>query len=229
MSLLDPQAVRRGLFRLACRRPDIFGAIDHGFVLNPPRSEADVGAFETKYGIRLPADYRHFITQIGDGGAGPFYGVFPLSCWDGAGADLDRWEEGDGCIGTLAEPFPLVNAWNDLTGLPADELQENDEAEYERQYEAFEQRYYDASRMNGAIPICTLGCALRIWLIVTGPEAGYLWSDDRADHGGLAPITLKNGIRATFADWYREWLDEALQSTEPAAWEEPSRGARQGE
>ena len=46
--------------------------------LNNPVSEPDVASFEQKHGISLPPDYREFITRVGNGGAGPFYGVFAL-------------------------------------------------------------------------------------------------------------------------------------------------------
>jgi hypothetical protein len=55
----------------------VFGVIGHHFVLNPPLTEAEVVAFEQGHQVRLPPDYRHFLTSIGNGGAGPYYGVFP--------------------------------------------------------------------------------------------------------------------------------------------------------
>jgi hypothetical protein len=156
-------------------------------------------------------------TQIGDGGAGPYYGVFPLGFWDGRGDGLKPWGEGDGFVGVLSRPFPLVDAWNDLSGLPSEDLLNRDEEEYERQYDAFEEHYSHTSRVDGAIPLCHRGCALRVWLVVTGSEAGHLWLDDRADHTGLAPVQLKSGARGAFARWYDEWLDEALQALVGAA------------
>jgi hypothetical protein len=44
----------------------------------------------------LPQEYRHFLTEIGNGGAGPFYGLFPWGKWDGAGRELVTWQGGDG-------------------------------------------------------------------------------------------------------------------------------------
>jgi len=76
--MLDPTYIRDSLRRLARAMPNVFGAGEHEFKLNPPRSEAEVTAFEAKHGIRLPGDYRQFIAEIGNGGAGPYYGVSQL-------------------------------------------------------------------------------------------------------------------------------------------------------
>src|SRR5262249_9650414 len=98
MTPLDPIRVRDALSRLASSGSAIFGANGHHFLLNPPRPENEVSAFEQRHCIRVPSDYRHFITQVGDGGAGPFYGVFPLGFIDGSSSELQRWEEEDGFV-----------------------------------------------------------------------------------------------------------------------------------
>ena len=169
-------------------------------------------AFEKLHAVTLPDDYRHFMSHIGNGGAGPYYGVFPLGQMDGTGEEFELWNERDGLIGVLSESFPLRDAWNDLSGRPSEELLETNLEEYERQLGEFEKIYWDPARTNGALPICHMGCALRIWLAVSGEEAGHLWRDGRADDTGLSPLTLKNNVRATFSSWYEEWLDEALQT-----------------
>lgn len=207
---MDPTRVREALRKLAAAQPRIFGADRHRFVLRSPLPEAEVAAFESRHHVVLPVDYRHFITQVGDGGAGPYYGVFPLGWMDGTGDALEPWQEGNGFVGVLSKPFPLTDAWNDLAGLPAEGLLTTNEDEYERLYEAFDQRYWDSSRVDGAIPLCHQGCALRVWLVIAGPQAGQLWDDGRASDGGLAPLTLKTGSRATFSTWYGEWLEQAV-------------------
>ena len=55
-----------------------FGAKDHKYQWNPPAALADVEAFEREIGVTLPEGYRDFLLQVGDGGAGPFYGLFSL-------------------------------------------------------------------------------------------------------------------------------------------------------
>jgi len=69
------------LMRLVNMRPDVFGAEGHDFELNPPLAEAKVEELERRHGIRLPADYRAFITTIANGGAGPGCGLFTFLQW----------------------------------------------------------------------------------------------------------------------------------------------------
>jgi hypothetical protein len=205
----DTAAIRRDLHRLRVAAPDVFGADGHHFSLNAPLAEAEVLGFERQHAVRLPLDYRRFLLDLGNGGAGPYYGIFPLGAFDGAGGDLEPW--GD-FVGSLAASFAFREPWNDLTGCPADALAVSDEDQYERRMDAFDRRYWHPSVMNGAFPICHKGCALRIWLVVSGDEAGTVWSDDRADRRGIAPVMTSDGNRATFGAWYIEWLDDALRS-----------------
>jgi hypothetical protein len=56
----------------------IFGASGHKYGFFPRLSLAEVQDFEQQYQVKLPDDYRAFICQIGNGGAGPYYGLLPL-------------------------------------------------------------------------------------------------------------------------------------------------------
>ena len=58
------------------------GAKAHKFALNSHLAEAGVAAFENLQTISLSGNYRHFITQISKGCAGPPYGIFPLGRMD---------------------------------------------------------------------------------------------------------------------------------------------------
>lgn len=73
------------LTRLQHIRPAVFGSDQHQWALNEPLSEKAIADFERGLSIRLPNEYRSFITGVGNGGAGPFYGVFPLGMVD------DEW------------------------------------------------------------------------------------------------------------------------------------------
>jgi hypothetical protein len=95
--------------------------------------------------------------------------------------------------------------------MPEPELADVDKAEFERRTEDFEQAYWRPDLLNGAIPICHQGCALRIWLVVTGEAAGQLWDDRRSEYGGIRPLRLADGSTATFDRWYDEWVHGCMR------------------
>jgi hypothetical protein len=104
---LESAFVTHTLRKLRSTGATVFGADSHQFLVNDPLAESVVQTFERKHKIQLPADYRSFLTTIGNGGAGPYYGIFPLGYMDGVGSAIQPWTEQDGFIGVLSEPFPL--------------------------------------------------------------------------------------------------------------------------
>ncbi len=194
------------------RKHRVFGSAAHRYDLNSPLPSSVIDEFEARYGITIPDDYRCFVTEIGNGGAGPYYGLFPF------GHDDDGlWEE-SGLIGDVSQPFSHVAAWNlpksfweqepDIPpGLPADEEQ--------RLWDAWDnveqEQYWNPAIMNGAIPICHMGCALRQWLIVNGEQKGFVWNDYRADGRGILPVVDELGGQQTFSGWYMSWLEEGVE------------------
>jgi hypothetical protein len=92
-------------------RRRVFGSEQHGYRLGPVLSEAELAAFESAHRVRLPADYRRFVASIGNGGAGPYYGLEPLGT---LGCDLSR-------------PFPFTR--------PTDQLAEDERAQWLEQDE----------------------------------------------------------------------------------------------
>jgi hypothetical protein len=209
MPELDLHRIKETLAHLRKDQPRAFGAESHEFRLNPPLQEADVIAFERLHNIALPNDYRQFLTSVGNGGAGPFYGVFPLGMMDD-GFETEEWLEQGNLVGIPSEPFAFEEEWNDLSARPTDNLA--DEDEYWNKMEEFERVYWGSALVNGAIPVCHEGCALRIWLVVKGPQAGYLWEDKRSEYNGLSPLRLADGSFATFESWYMEWLNACAKA-----------------
>jgi hypothetical protein len=55
----------------------------HQYRLNPPLTEAQVGAVEARIGCPLPEQFRRFVTELADGGAGPAYGITSIADLDG--------------------------------------------------------------------------------------------------------------------------------------------------
>lgn len=77
---IDKQTVLRLLGELGRRDRDrrLFGSGSHRYKLNPPLPASVVEAFEERHRVTLPEDYRFFLTEFGDGGAGPYSGVLPF-------------------------------------------------------------------------------------------------------------------------------------------------------
>ncbi len=98
--------VRRILGKLEQARSrglSCFGSDRHGFRLNEPLAAADLEAFEAQHRVRLPEDYRAFLTLAGNGGAGPYYGIYPLEKW----SDFADWVLDERPEDFLARPCPL--------------------------------------------------------------------------------------------------------------------------
>jgi hypothetical protein len=157
-----------------------FGVESHEFKLGAPLPESWVAEFEERHEILLPPEYRLFVTEVGDGGAGP-------------GAHLSRLSQscGTGCrAGHLTRPSPYLPGPRYL----------ND----------WEQRYEDPpgpGRMflPGTLDIAGHGCTLVTRLIVTGPARGRLFNLDC--DGTFGPYVVED---TDFLSWYERWLDEAL-------------------
>jgi hypothetical protein len=57
----------------------VFGASRHAYRFHPPLFQKRVEKFERDHKVSLPKPYRRFITELGNGGAGPYYGIMPLA------------------------------------------------------------------------------------------------------------------------------------------------------
>jgi hypothetical protein len=215
---IDKHTILRLHKELDQRDPErkVFGSSKHQYRLRPPLPHSEIDAFEKKHAIILPGDYRYFITEIGDGGAGPFYGLFPFGQHDRFHSYC-RWEDGR-LVGDFSKPFLHTTEWN----LPDSFWESGPElapdmppGEQDRLMEAWDRKlvehYWNPAIMNGALPICHLGCATRQWLVVNGEQKGFVWVDDRVDEAGIYPLRGGDGHQMTFSDWYMSWLESAFR------------------
>ena len=68
---------------------EVFGSDEHRYSFNPVLTENEITSFEKKHNLTLVEDYRLFIKEIGNGGAGPFYGLLPLEDNEDQSVNLD--------------------------------------------------------------------------------------------------------------------------------------------
>jgi hypothetical protein len=198
------------LLRAAPNREGKFGASAHRFEVRPPLAEAQVLAFEAKYRIVLPAEYRGFLLHVGNGGASPDFGM------PGLGEALngmvsEPWRESE--VGDPSVPFPHPGPWNALQGWPTPDPERLTDRGYEDDFRdllrPYEEAYFSPRQVDGTVPLCEMGCGYRTWLVVNGPEAGNIWDDLRADREGLRPRQTRHKQRVSFLEWYLNWLRAA--------------------
>jgi hypothetical protein len=68
-----------GRLRQLDRGLTAFGAARHHYRLAPPATAAEVSALEKRLKVKLPPGLRAFLSHVGNGGAGPGYGLFSLA------------------------------------------------------------------------------------------------------------------------------------------------------
>ncbi len=192
----------------------VFGAESHQYQLNSCLEEAEIQAFESKYNIRLPCEYRSFLLEVGNGGVGPGYGLYRLPGieYETEVTATPRQEN----AASLCEPFPLKEAWNDLDLI------------IKNQADSASNPYFDNKFVQGAITIAHYGCGIYAMLVVTGEQHGNIWIDDRTNDGGIYPASqsfcyyfhaddpddFQSGEDEkqplSFYDWYDDWLNQSL-------------------
>lgn len=149
-----------------------------------PISEEDAAAYEKEKGIRLPEEYRRFITTIGVSGSQPFYGL----------THLDGQDE-EGCV--PGQPFPFtLDKFPFFLYMTEEEMDNFD---------------YDAA-CAGFLHLCTEGCGMDSILIVNSvdPEVyGTVWFFDFANDYGIVPMRdKKTGAPFHFLDWLEYWANQ---------------------
>lgn len=198
---------------------EVFGADTHEYILNPVLSDNEVTQFEKEHQISLPKDYVAFITQVGNGGVGPFYGLQTLM--EASVNEEVMMITGEDTSSLLQKAFPHTQPWNPIEALgeidnkiekAAEEGNEELEEElYEERLEIIGGEEHDYGRLN----LCDYGCGITLFLVITGEQKGIMWTDDRVNDGGLYPsIELENEASLSFLDWYELWLDNTIAEFE---------------
>lgn len=156
---------------------------DPRFWLDPVLSQAELAEAHAQLGVELPEEYQGFLLEVGSGACGLGMGMALLPLVKEDGRWYWQWEDRGIEVSDLAvigEVFPA-------TSPPT----------------AYD---FDPYWTQGTLHLNDCGCALWDLLVVTGPERGYMWSDNRSDGLPLVPLRLPGRERVTFYDWFLAWL-----------------------
>lgn len=215
----------------------IFGASKHQYLLNPCLTESDLQHFEQCYRIMLPDEYREFLLVLGNGGAGPNYGLLTLE---------ESIQEVQKKIIEVPEEYYdrllQIHQYSKLSEGEYIELQAINleiqnfinqklalgELNYDYLSELFPLANSDAldaitRRLDvqtdeayfieadyplpGSLPICHQGCGWMNVVVITGEQRGKMWT---AGEGWLPEFSDEQPTQKSFLEWYQAWLDDSI-------------------
>jgi len=160
-------------------------------VWEPALTEEEVAAFETEKGIRLPEDYRRFITAYASAGEQPFGELYPL------------YQEKS----VVENPFPYT-----LNQILYFLYMTEEELDY------FWDDDTPFTANHGLLTLCHEGDEMKSVLVVNSKDTdtyGTVWYYDIANDCGIVPMyDQKTGKPFHFLDWLEYWADRTTSLAE---------------
>jgi len=201
------KSIQKKLMELKEKDKDmtIFGAADdvffnypgHHYELNPVLSEEQVAAAEKQLGIRLPEEYREFIKTVGDGGAGPEWGLF-----------------------TLRQSYPsdeFLKEYPDFCSMDCDYADDYANGIKKNHYDKGEMDYMEpVEGFGGYIKLADYGHGMTAYMVVDkAQQTGKMWFINEEGEAGPRIAPMMQNIpgrdwQVSFLDWYENWLDDSL-------------------
>lgn len=184
----------------------VFGASSHKYQLYPPVSLEKVRALEKKFQIKLPENYVYFLTQISNGGAGPYYGLYPLE-------ELERRQECE-IENDMWEPFINKDLTKEKWNEAVDIMENGDDDQYDKVHQQI---------TTGAFIIGTQGCTYDHLLLCEGSEKGKIvYIDWNLDYD-YPPFLTK----MSFWDWYIGFFEDIIAGYSTSSYGYCKRGTEE--
>lgn len=182
------------------RRQEWFYAKFHRFQLGPPLLLTEVEAFEEEHRVRLPEDYRAFLMEVGNGGAGPWTHLNSLQDW---GSQCWCWENSPDFRGPVsAVPHPkasyLASSNPLIPEISREKYDEDWMDKFEVEWDVFQGAISIADMFPVADPSATL-------LIVSGEYRGRI-----VEAGEDFQLPVFSEL-PDFSSWYENWQNHVLE------------------
>jgi len=168
----------------------IFGSKKHKYTFNDPISLNEVREFEKEHEIKLPENYVRVLTEIGNGGAGPYYGLYPLK-------EIINYQSGSlftkiGSEETLIDDTLTPEKWCKM-------IEKLETLEDDEEYDELFQKLFSNSVVVG-----TQGCTFDSLLMCAGSEYNRIINID----WNLDKDRLPHFSHMTFEEWILEFFKE---------------------
>jgi hypothetical protein len=219
--MIKPMQFSQRIKDLAERDPErrLFGSQLHNYELLPCLTESELDALESSYGIEVPPEYRVFVSGIGNGGAGPGYGLQPLRLpiapapprnekmrvtltdengkltYDHEFEDVGVNYDPDGSINTttVKESFPLTAPFRSITDEMWDIQIPNWDERLRSQHESNKNAFKSIDFGRGVLKITHYGSGVYAVLVVNGPFRGQVWLTD-PHMGDYVPASMRTDL-----------------------------------
>ena len=166
---------------------EMFGVADHQYRLGSPVDLAFVRTIEEAYHFRFPEDYVQFITEVGDGGAGPGYGLYPFGYYC---TEVESTKEAK-----------AREIWLEDFCISKEEYEKNPEKYFRGGKGSFN---WDNDTPYGFFHLGTYGCWRDFGLITAGERYGQVFIRDTE---GAFELEARN-----FQEFYQDWLNSILDT-----------------
>lgn len=219
--MIDRVQLSKRIKDLAERDPKrrLIGSRIHKYELGTRLTEPELAALESSYCVDIPAEYRLFLLNVGNGGVGPGYGLEPLrpptaphppsnskmgatvcdengnvihaSEYDDVAATYDP--DGSNNTPASAAPFPLSQPYRSIS----DEMWEvqipNWDHRLRTEHEARKSSFNKLAFGHGVLKLSHYGSGIYAVLVSNGPFRGQIWLTD-PHMGDYVPASMRTDL-----------------------------------
>lgn len=171
------------------KRCIVFGSSQHHYRLNPSPSSSELRQAEEKLGVPLPQSLHEFYRQIGNGDAGPNYGIFRLKQLASELVGVFEIFDDPVNLALLKSPYLGRDYYYEIAKRKDSRLHGDG-------------LYDPTEQPAGLLPISELGCDGYVCIVVSGPNIGNV-TYFHTEHGVIDK-------ELSFVEYYRKWVTAEL-------------------